>query len=345
MLVKFWGVRGSIPTTPTQPIFQERLRAVLALALERRLAPGDLDDFMAGLPESMVTTVGGNTPCVEVLEGKSRLVIDAGTGLNALGQDLTADSFPSDADKIRYFLENPSALLDGAGSIAFSKKKFRLSILLTHTHWDHIQGFPFFAPVYHRGSVIDVYGQHEDKIRRHLTAQQASPELFPVDITRAGADVRFHTFPEAGLTLGPFRIASMDLPHPGGCLCFKIESKKKTAVFATDYEFAENDPASDKAKKDLFQFIHNADVFISDTQYTFLESMTKEGWGHSSSLRVAEMALKAGVRKLFLFHHDPAYSDRKLFDMLQRTVAYTNLLSNGHAMEIKLAIEGQSVEI
>jgi ribonuclease BN (tRNA processing enzyme) len=344
MIVKFWGVRGSIPSPPTPSALKERLKLALLQALETKPNPANLSDFLDSLPDRLVSTVGGNTSCLEISSGEDRLIIDAGTGINALGQDLTNDFCEPDDERLKYLVDTKYLDLP-TSTYTNNDKPINLNLLLTHTHWDHIQGLPFFNPLYNPMATINIYGCQAKQIQEALSIQQSSVYLFPILLEQVGAKLNFHDFPADGLKLGPFKIESMPLPHPGGCLAFKIKSGGKTIVFATDYEFASNDPDSESAEAELSQFIKMADIFVSDTQYTFLESMTKEGWGHSSPLKVAEMALNAGVKKFFLFHHDPFYSDRKLYDMLERTQAYTKLLNNGNKMEINLAIEGRMVEV
>ncbi|MDR0354682.1 MAG: MBL fold metallo-hydrolase [Deltaproteobacteria bacterium] len=345
MIVKFWGVRGSIPTPPTQPVILEKLKTALARALRQKIQLEEIDQFIEDLPDSVKTVVGGNTPCLEIVSGQDRVIIDAGTGINGLGQTLCPDEFPSDSDRLRYLVEKPQTPIKVA-PYREPEHFLHLNILLTHTHWDHIQGFPFFAPIYRCGNVIDVYGLDGERIRENLHGQQRCSTLFPVSLNEVAAVINFRTFPKEGLQIGSIAVTAISLPHPGGCLAFKLKADDKVLVFATDYEFiADDEDDDDKDRQALAEFVQDADVFISDTQYTFIESMTKEGWGHSSPLRVAEMALHAGVKKFFLFHHDPFYSDAKLFDMLVRTRTYAKLLSNKRDMEIHLAIEGQTVEI
>jgi ribonuclease BN (tRNA processing enzyme) len=344
MIIKFWGVRGSIPSPPTPNSLKERIKAALLDAIERKPDLTRINDLLDNMPDRLITTVGGNTSCLEVKEGDDFLIIDAGTGINALGRELTHVSFDPDAERLKYLVETQYHDL-AVSPFTESEKPLHINLLFTHTHWDHIQGFPFFNPLYLRTSTIDIYGQDANQIREALYLQQSSQRLFPVSLEHVASKLHFHDFPPDGLKLGPFEIDSLPLPHPGGSLAFKIKSGGKTVVFATDYEFMIGDPQSEESEQRLIKFIDKADVFVSDTQYTFLESMTKEGWGHSSPLRIAEIALHAEVSKFFLFHHDPFYSDHKLYDMLERTSAFTNLLSSGHEMLINLAIEGNEVEV
>ncbi|MDR1545315.1 MAG: MBL fold metallo-hydrolase [Deltaproteobacteria bacterium] len=342
MNIKFWGVRGSLPSPITPIEIRNRIKEALETVLRRQPAPQDLDAFIDELPPSTASTVGGNTPCLEIREGDEVLIIDAGTGIVGLGRSLHAGPGSCELSELMAAADLKGALFHNR--LAVDRPR-HLTLLLTHTHWDHIQGFPFFGPAYHCGNVIDVYGENGERIKEALTVQQASPRLFPVSLQQAGADIRFHSFPANGLTTGPFSIDSLPLPHPGGSLAFRIKVRNRVVVFATDYELVDAEPDSDRNRVELTRFAQDADVFISDTQYTYLESMTKEGWGHSNPLKVVEMAMKADVKKFFLFHHDPYYSDAKLYDMLRKTVTYTNLLYPGHDLEVRLAIEGETVTV
>jgi phosphoribosyl 1,2-cyclic phosphodiesterase len=176
--------------------------------------------------------------------------------------------------------------------------------------------------------------------------QQLAPCLFPVPLKLMRAKLEFRNFPPDGLKVGRFKLDSFPLPHPGGSLAYRVAYGDKTAVFATDYEIQKLDALNPgHGRMALAAFIAGADVFISDTQYTYLDHTTKEGWGHSNALSVVEIAAQAKVKSLYLFHHDPSYSDDKLLDILDKTRSYAQLLQNGAAMTIHLAIEGTTVEL
>ncbi|MDR1657579.1 MAG: hypothetical protein LBT47_08500 [Deltaproteobacteria bacterium] len=342
MRVKFWGVRGSIPTPGFPGDIKRRIKEALVGAIKTHPNPDRLDDFIENLPASVTSMVGGNTPCLEITHDSDRLIIDAGSGITGLGTEINLRHLTNQ-------LVNPGSTFPNAleclKPAEFESKPLVINLLLTHTHWDHIQGFPFFRPAYQPGNEIHIYGDNADLIEQALTFQQSTPRLFPVKLKTTGTHFMFHTFPAEGLSIGNFQVESLPLPHPGGSLAFKLKTKSSSMVFATDYELREDDPDYDRNRQLLAAFISGVDVFISDTQYTYLENITKEGWGHSNPIKVAEIALASGVKKLFLFHHDPYYSDTKLFDMLDMTSAYINLLHPGHEMQIKLAIEGQAVDI
>ena len=330
MRLKFWGGGGSIPTPGFPGDLKRRVKESLVAYIRERPAPDRLDEFIDALPRSVTSMVGGNTPCLEIVHEGRRLIVDCGSGITGLGLEINLHHLTS-------------ALAPPLRPDESSLSPQTHDILLTHTHWDHIQGFPFFRPIYQPGTTLNIYGDDADLIEQALTFQQSTPRLFPVSLAMTGALINFRTFPAQGLTLGPFSIQSTPLPHPGGSLAYRIKAGGSTMVFATDYEFREGDPDSDRSKFLLSEFLRDADVFVSDTQYTYLENMSKEGWGHSNPLQVVEMALNCGVKRFFLFHHDPYYSDAKLFDMLDMTVSYMNLLHPGNNLSIDLAMEGREV--
>jgi phosphoribosyl 1,2-cyclic phosphodiesterase len=223
--------------------------------------------------------VGGNTSCVEVVCGDdqgSRIVLDAGTGLRELGRRLTTASRPLD-----------------------------LTLLLSHCHWDHIQGLPFFVPVYLPDTSLTIVGGSNGVlgIRETLERQMSAP-VFPVRLDDAGA--RIHTR-EVKLgevfEVGEARVQVGRGNHPGGVLAYRIEHRGRSVVYATDTEhFACVDPA-------LLALAEGADVLIYDSQYTPDEYRTKVGWGHSTYVAGADLARSAGVGRYVLFHHDPMRSD------------------------------------
>jgi len=299
-----------------------------------------VEEFIAGLPYHLVHPVGDNTSCVEVTHGSSRVILDAGSGLRRLGREMCPEEPFSENDL--YLAMESGHYLESDRKKPREAKGQDITILVSHTHWDHIQGFPFFAPAYEPANRISLYGGNSDNLTAAFSLQQSAPEMFPIDLHDMGADLFFHTFPENGLTAGEFQITSLPLPHPGGCLAYRINSGDKSMVYATDYEFSDgNDARADR----FIEFIAGADILISDTQYTYLESVAREGWGHSTSFGAVDLAMRAGVGSFFLFHHDPEHSDAKLFDNLDKTRAYHVMMSEKGNMRIELASEGLTLVI
>jgi phosphoribosyl 1,2-cyclic phosphodiesterase len=239
MRVKFWGVRGSVAVSGG-----EFLRT------------------------------GGNTTCVEVEHAGERLVLDGGTGLQALGRSLGS---PVDA-----------------------------TVLFTHVHWDHIQGVPFFAPAYHPGSRITFVGAPG---LRDALAAQMRPPLFPITLDAFRAQLAFwETAPEAPIEIGPFRVESLQMPHPDGVVCYRISAGGRTVVFATDVEHG------DALDPRLVRFAEGADLLLHDAQYTTPEyrgqqGPCRKGWGHSTWEQALETGRLAGASRLALIHHDPTRTD------------------------------------
>jgi phosphoribosyl 1,2-cyclic phosphodiesterase len=221
--------------------------------------------------------VGGNTSCVEVYTKGTRIVLDAGTGLRALGAQLMAHGGAQD-----------------------------VHLLLSHFHWDHIQGFPFFTPAYVKGNCIDVYGPERAAgrdVRAALDAQMRAPH-FPVGLEAMRAELGFHPVPAgAAFRLGPVAVTTAAANHPGGCLAYRLESGGRSVVYATDTEH------HDGLDSGLVELARGCDVLIYDAQYTDEEYATKRGWGHSTPNEAVRLAQAAGAGQLVLFHHDPAHDD------------------------------------
>ncbi len=246
MFVRFWGVRGSIAS-----------------------------------PGASTAQVGGNTSCVEVRCGGQRLILDAGTGLRALGDSLLAEKQPIDA-----------------------------ALLLSHFHWDHIQGLPFFVPAYLPSTKLTIVGSSDGRhsLRDKLSRQMTEPH-FPVQLDDLSAELGYREArPNQALEIGDVRVKVARLNHPGGVFAYRIEHAGRSIVYATDTEhYACVDPV-------LKSLAEGADLLIYDAQYTPEEyrgdgGRSKVGWGHSTYVAGVEVARAAGVRKLVLFHHDPQRTD------------------------------------
>jgi phosphoribosyl 1,2-cyclic phosphodiesterase len=226
-------------------------------------------------PGVATARVGGNTSCVEVQAGDNRIVFDAGTGLRNLGDRLVAGG--------------PSAT----------------TILLSHLHWDHIQGLPFFTPIYVPGNWIEVVSGPNGTmpLEAALRRQMAAP-FFPVDFEDVSRQVRVRE-PRAGeaFSIGDVRVTMARLNHPDPVYGYRLETRGTSIVYATDTEhFACVDPA-------LVRLAADADVLIYDAQYTPEEYPGKVGWGHSTWEAAVALARAANVRQLVLYHHDPRRTD------------------------------------
>ncbi|MDR1042266.1 MAG: hypothetical protein LBR80_19300 [Deltaproteobacteria bacterium] len=346
MIIRFWGVRGSLPSPSGYTELKDKIVQAVELALRERPAPEDAERFVEGLPDRVTGFVGGNTPCLEISTQSRTLIFDAGSGIRKLGEHLTPKP---ELDIEQELMAKCKQGYDPAADSSATPKKNpaprrHLDLLFTHTHWDHIQGFPFFAPIYDKDTSITIHAANARAVEDGLRAQQSTPLLFPIHFDELPADIKFRTLPEDGLELGPFSLDFMRLPHPGGSTAYRVKAFGRTIVFATDYELLGDSPEVRRARDDLRSFVQGSDVFISDTQYTYLESHSKGGWGHSNALNVVDMAHAAGAKRLYLFHHDPSNDDRKLYDMLEKASSYSELLFPGSGLSIYLATEGTTVE-
>lgn len=245
---------------------------------------------------------GGNTSCVSVrTRGGTQLVIDAGTGLRGLGIALMKQG-----DAAR-----------------------RGHLLIGHTHWDHIQGFPFFTPLFEAGNEWDVYAPRGfGPSLRETLAGQMQYTYFPVNLDEMGATIRYHDLVEGSFMIDDIRVTARYLNHPALTLGYRIEADGITLVYASDHEGHAHAAAlglplgqvlgalhpGDSRHRD---FIANADLLIHDTQYTAAEYPSRVGWGHSTMEYVVDMAICAGVRQLALFHHDPGRDDDALDAMVE----------------------------
>lgn len=316
MKVKFWGVRGSLPA----PILPTEIENKIVKAL--RGARGvDLDDvkavknYVRSLPYHQRTTTGGNTSCVEVQGEDTEIILDAGSGIRQLGIEL---------------MQGPCG--QGQGII---------HLLVSHTHWDHIMGFPFFTPAYAPGNQIIIYGRHP-RIKERFQDQH-HPNHFPVSLETMSADVQFVQLQEgSNLNIGEFAVSSIHLRHPGGSFSYKIEKNGRTFVYATDAEYKGIRP---KAMEQYIAFYANSEALVFDAQFTLEDAMEKEGWGHSSSMVGVDIALKANIKRLVLFHHEPSYNDEKLQEIYDKTIRYYETIKGNRNLEIIMAREGLEMEI
>ena len=230
---------------------------------------------------------GGNTPCLEIRNGQNESVIfDAGSGIRALGQTLVQE----------------------AGGTPIQTK-----IFLTHFHWDHIQGIPFFAPLYGPDNHISfLSGPNARPLQETLEGQMAKP-YFPIDLSQVAAKRDFHQIDERGeVKVGGLTVRPFALNHPQGASGYRIESNGVSIVYATDYEHG-------VARSDatLCEYAQNADMLICDSQYTPAEYQKHRGWGHSTWQNAVLLAKEAKAEHLVLFHHDPAHDDQVMMEITQ----------------------------
>ena len=312
MKIKFWGVRGSIPTPMGGDEVRDKIRRALKGAAGVDLAdPAALDAYMNSLPVHLGGVVGGNTACVEVRACDTHLIFDCGSGIRPLGHSLMAAEF--------------------------GKGQGTAHIFLGHTHWDHIMGSPFFIPAYLPGNTIHFHGCH-DNLEQRIRDQHV-PEHFPVALDAMAADKHFHEHePDRTYDIGGVSVTPFHMFHPGRSFGYRVECDNRVFVYASDTEFK-------STKEKDTRYLKNADVLVLDTMYTFDEAMAKADWGHCSPFIGTDIALAENVKKLVLFHHEPTYTDKKLEQVLKKTITYKEKMAPDSALTIELAYEGLEIDI
>jgi phosphoribosyl 1,2-cyclic phosphodiesterase/CheY-like chemotaxis protein len=288
-LLRFWGVRGSVPT------------------------PG---------PDTIV--YGGNTSCVEVRADGEIIILDAGTGIRPLGLALARE---------------------------FGERPMDLTLLISHTHWDHIQGFPFFLPAYQARNRVRILGYEGSRsgLAATLGSQMESP-YFPIGLDDLPGNIVIEEVRDLEFSVGRVQVRGKFVNHPGMCLGYRLDTSVGSVVYlpdnepfnrqrlAVDRDRAEAAAYVDSQAEALVAFVRGAEVLIMDAQYDAEGYRQHAGWGHGCTEDAVEVALRSGVRQLFLFHHDPASSDEKI----RTEVAHGQELARraGAGLKVEAAREG-----
>ena len=276
---------------------------------------------------------GGNTACVEVRADGELIVLDAGSGIRELG----------------VALENE-----------FGSRPINLSLLISHPHWDHIQGFPFFVPSYHDKNQIRIFGYDgaHNGLREVLKEQMANP-FFPIALYDLPGKIQFENLEAMDFKIGKVRVCAKLVNHPGVCVGYRIFTSSGSIAYLPDHESYEAfklhsvesrllTPEQTKKRvqedrAELVKFLQGSDILILDTQYTDEEYQAHVGWGHGSLTSAISLALDADIGKLILFHHDPAHDDQMIDKMVQ-TARKLATKSEKH-LEIEGAREGVEMSL
>jgi phosphoribosyl 1,2-cyclic phosphodiesterase/anti-anti-sigma regulatory factor len=311
--VKFWGVRGSIPTPMTSEQLGEKLFKALSGAGGIDLSsPAAIQAYIADLPPSVRALVGGNTTCVEIDTGSETIIIDCGSGMRALGNSLMAREF-------------------GRGQGV-------AHIFMTHFHWDHLQGFPFFTPAYVPGNRLIFYavGQNPQTFLEH---QQAAPLYFPIPTSVMGAHKEYVQLREgASVQIGRTLITNLSLYHPGTAYAYRFDDGESVFVFASDGEYQS---LSEANLRRYVNFFTAADALAFDSQYSLRDVfMSKADWGHSSAIIGVDIAERAQVKRLITFHHDPVHSDEQIYAIADVARDYAQVNEIPADTEVIVGYEG-----
>ncbi len=308
MKALFWGTRGSLPAAAdTLNLRQKIIDRIAAL----RDGQG-LEGVISGDGHEVARWgyYGTNTSCVEIAGGSEYVICDAGSGIQDLSRKVMAA---------------------GGQGLTFS-------IFLSHLHWDHIQGFPFFIPRYIAGNKIKIYGGHPDIEARFAYQQEWSNISLP-----DRADITFETLePGRAYDIAGFSVSMMPQNHPGHSFGYRFEREGKSIVYSSDCEHLP--PIFDDYP--FIDFFRSADLLIIDAQYDAKDAFgAKENWGHSSNTVVAELGAQAGVKRLCMFHNEPTIDDTGLDNFLAKTRRYLQLTEPDSTMKIDLAYDGLIIEI
>jgi phosphoribosyl 1,2-cyclic phosphodiesterase/ActR/RegA family two-component response regulator len=290
--VRFWGVRGSIPTPGTATVFY-----------------------------------GGNTSCIEVRADGEIIILDAGTGIRPLGLALTDE---------------------------FKDRPMKLTLLISHTHWDHIQGFPFFLPAYDSKNQLRIMGFEGSRegLKGTLSSQMESP-FFPIGLGQMPGHIVIEELRDLQFTIGKIVVQAIFVNHPGICVGYRLNTSRGSIAYLPDNEpflrlrSAPESGAVDRSESlefarkrddELIAFIRDVDVLIIDAQYDVEEYKTHVGWGHGCTDDAVALALQAKAKKLFLFHHDPNHEDAKISQMVLHAQQLTE--QAGGSLSVDAAREG-----
>ena len=313
MKIRFWGTRGSIPVSLTTADIRAKMIEAVQGARDRRLDHrADIEAYIDGLGFDIAGTYGGHSSCVQIDAGGDEFVVlDMGSGARPFGQSM-----------IEHF---------GPG------RPQTYHVFMSHLHWDHIMGFPFFTPIYIPGNRIFIHSCHEN-VEYAFRRQQREPS-FPVDFEQLGADIRFDVMqPDTSYSIAGLTVRAKLQRHAGDSYGWRFEHEGKSVIYSTDSEHRLEDEAECGAFVDFFA---NADAVIFDAMYSLADAISvKADWGHSSNIVGVELCQMARARRLVMFHHEPAYDDARIEQVLGETRRFEEITRDGHAVEVLSAWDG-----
>jgi phosphoribosyl 1,2-cyclic phosphodiesterase len=287
-----WGSCGSLPAPASSAVIRGKVKDALWAARNQTFrSENEVDTFIDTLPSYMRGTFKANTSCVQIEAGTEDVILcDAGTGIRDYALSIAAETPPK-----------------------------TYHIFISHLHWDHIQGFPFFSPAYAPGNRIIFHGFHPET-ESAIREQMAAP-CFPVPFEAMQADIEFD-IRECGDTfqVNDVFIRTIKQQHPGDSWGFRFEQNGKSVVYSSD---SEHGPEAKEPNYPFVDFFRGADVLIFDGQYTFEEATNaKRNWGHSNHMTAVELSSRANVKQLIIFHHEPAHADEYIENMYRDTLKY-----------------------
>jgi phosphoribosyl 1,2-cyclic phosphodiesterase len=315
--VRFWGTRGSLPVAQTSAGLGHKLREVLRAARGQAIdTDADIERLLGSLPFAVAGTYGGHSSCVQIdTGGTDTFICDMGSGLRPLGQ---------------------AAMARRGG------QPQTFHIFMSHLHWDHIMGLPFFVPAFIPGNRVFIYGSHLE-LEAALRRQQDKPS-FPVDFSIFGAQMQFvHLEPDRPHDIAGVQVTTLLQRHTGDSYGYRFEAGGKALVYTTDSEH----PLAQAEHTDRFvQFFRDADLVIFDGMYSLADSISvKADWGHSSNVVGVELCQLANVRHLCLFHHEPVFDDEAIDAMLAETRRLEVITRGATPLRVSAAYDGLDIAL
>jgi phosphoribosyl 1,2-cyclic phosphodiesterase len=316
--IRFWGTRGSLPVSLTAAGVREKLVAALRGASGRRFASDrELGDYVDSLAFPVAGTFGGHTACVELEPGNGEYVLcDLGSGARPFSQQAIARHGPASPQTYHIFM--------------------------SHVHWDHIMGFPFFVPAYIPGNRIRIYGGHRG-LEAALRRQHGAPS-FPVEFDALGASIEFvHLEPGIDHQIAGMTVRLLLQRHAGDSYGYRFTAQGRSVVYTTDSEHKLVDPAETRRFVDFFR---DADVVIFDAMYSLVDAFSvKADWGHSSNIVGVELCQLAQVRQLCMFHHEPVLGDEEIARVLAETRRFEQITRTGRPLLVTTAYDGMEIDL
>lgn len=317
LAVRFWGTRGSLPAGLGLREFRHKLASALVAAAGAGLDSMEkARSFVEDLPFRIGGTFGGNSSCVELDTGGDRFVLlDLGSGARLAGHDA-----------LRRLGGRPG----------------EFHVFMSHLHWDHIMGFPFFAPAYIPGQKLRIYGCHAEL--EHAFRRQQDVPSFPVGFEYLGADIEFIVLePGRAVEIAGYWVTPRLQLHGGDSYAYRFERNGRTVVYSTD---AEHKPENEDDLRNFVELFRDADLVIFDAMYSLAESVSvREDWGHSSNVVGVELCQRANVRRLALFHHEPVNDDAAIERLCHDAQRLEEITRKGARLDVLAAYDGLELRV